>query len=201
MADRNINKLNLETIDLLDKLIEPSEFMEEILKELLDLDFKPHEGNEDWKYNCPFWMINEDLKTYSPISFRTGECDVYNSLVTISSDVISGGGVDQIKIDYYLDMKERFIPNREDSAQSILLAYLKFHLVDNGSFKMFGPKTIIHYKTDDKILIYIRPDTMQIIHDGESVIDNFSIKWFNFHPCEVTDEMLNDYLQEVLHHF
>ena len=76
-----------------------------------------------------------------------------------------------------------------------------FSLVDNGDFKMFGPKTLIHYKTDDKILVYVRPDTIHIIHDGECVIDNFSINYFNFHPSEVDETILNQYLQDILHHF
>ena len=66
---------------------------------------------------------------------------------------------------------------------------------------MFGPKTLIHYKTDDKILVYVRPDTIHIIHDGECVIDNFSINYFNFHPSEVDETILNQYLQDILHHF
>lgn len=201
MSDKIINKLNLETIDLLDKLIEPSQFMEEVLLKLLGLKYKEVKGYENYKYNCLFWMLNEDLETYSPVSFKTGEDDKYNSLITVNHDLVSGGNVDSLKINYFLDIQERFIPNREETAQNILIAYLKHHLVDNGDFEMFGPKTIIHYKDDDKILIYIRPDTMHIIHDGVSVVDNFSITHFNFHPCEVNAEQLNHYLQEILHHF
>ena len=200
--DTIINKLNLETIDLLDKLIEPSEEMEKVLKDTFGLKFK---GDKNWKYNAPYWILNENLKTYSSISFRNGEEDKYNSLVVVDYDVV-GGKVESIKTTNYLNIRERFIPNREDSAQNILIAYLKNKLVDNGDFKMFGPKTLIHYKTDDKILVYVRPDTIHIVHDGECVIDNFSIdnfsiNYFNFHPSEVDEYMLNEYLQDVLHHF
>lgn len=195
--DTIINKLNLETIDLLDKLIEPSEEMEKVLKDTLGLKFK---GDKNWKYNAPYWILNENLKTYSSISFRNGEEDKYNSLVVVDYDVV-GGKVESIKTTNYLNIRERFIPNREDSAQNILIAYLKNKLVDNGDFKMFGPKTLIHYKTDDKILVYVRPDTIHIIHDGECVIDNFSINYFNFHPSEVDEAILNQYLQDILHHF
>ena len=195
--DKITNKLNLKKIDLLDKLIEPSKEMEKHLKEIFGLKFK---GNKDWKYEAPYWILNESLKTYSSISFGNNEDDKYNSLVVIDYDVC-GVKAESIKITYYLNIRERFIPNREDSAQNILIAYLKNKLVDNGDFKMFGPKTLIHYKTDDKILVYVRPDTIHIIHDGECVIDNFSINYFNFHPSKVDETILNQYLQDILHHF
>ena len=82
--DKITNKLNLKKIDLLDKLIEPSKEMEKHLKEIFGLKFK---GNKDWKYEAPYWILNESLKTYSSISFGNNEDDKYNSLVVIDYDV------------------------------------------------------------------------------------------------------------------
>ena len=99
--DTIINKLNLETIDLLDKLIEPSEEMEKVLKDTFGLKFK---GDKNWKYNVPYWILNESLKTYSSISFGNNEDDKYNSLVVIDYDVC-GVKAESIKITYYLNIQ------------------------------------------------------------------------------------------------
>lgn len=196
MKEEIKNKLNLETTDLLDKLIEPSKSMENILKELFNLEFDKNTENSV-NYNCIGWVINDELKTYNCVY---GNSDIYTEKIFVDSDLIQQKDK-EIKSEVYLNIRNRFIPNRNETQQNILIDFLKEKLVKEGVWKTFGPKTFIHDKTDDKILVYVRADTFHIVHDGNNVIDNFSIEWFSFDTKEIEEEGLMFYIGKINDHF